>query len=228
MINVLIVSKNNSYSIKLLNNLCKENVDIRVANISNSIDNMYKFTSVKPFDVILIDLPLLLSNTMDIFLENFVKKYKKSIILLNDKSELLNNYSNLNYIYKNDFEKIVNKILKIYAYKTQSELIKNKIKKELNYLGYKPNHFGTKYLLEVIYIMHSNNLEGNLAKIIYPHIAKLHKKSANTIKCNIVNATALMYCECPEDKFNNYFGKYTLSRFGPKTVIYTILNKLSS
>ena len=228
MVNVLIVSKSNSYCVKLLNNLCNNNSEIRITNIVNSIEDMYKITSISTFDIILIDFNLLLYSKLDKGLDNFMKKYKKSIIILNTKNEIITNYSNSNYIIKTNFNEISKKILKISSKKTQNKIIKKKIKKELEYLGYKPSHLGTIYLSEIIFMMYSSQFEGSLQKIIYPRIGKLHKKSTNTIKCNVINATALMYCECPEEKFMNYFGKFTSARFGPKTVIYTILNKLSS
>lgn len=228
MINVLIVNKNTNYCIKLLNNLCNKNSEIRIANIANSFEDMYNFTSITAFDVILLDLNLLLNANSDKYIDNFMKKYKKSIIILYNKIDIVQKYSKFNYISKYNFDVILKKLLKVATKKREGKIIKNKIQKELEYLGYKPSHFGTKYLLEIIYMMYSNDLDGSLEGIMYPRIGSLHNKSANTIKCNIVNATALMYCECPEQKFIKYFGKYTSARFGPKTVIYAILNKLSS
>ena len=83
MVNVLIVSKSNSYCVKLLNNLCNNNSEIRITNIVNSIEDMYKITSISTFDIILIDFNLLLYSKLDKGLDNFMKKYKKSIIILN-------------------------------------------------------------------------------------------------------------------------------------------------
>ena len=106
--------------------------------------------------------------------------------------------------------------------------IKNKIKQELEYIGYNLLHLGTKYLIETIYILHTleEYYDDNLEKDIYPIVASKYGKTMNNIKCNIRNATELMYYDNKEEKIMKYF-KFAVSR-KPKTkdVISIVLNKL--
>lgn len=65
--------------------------------------------------------------------------------------------------------------------KSRKSSIKNKgvmdyIKEELNYLGYNPKYYGTKYLEEVIYILYNNENINNLQKEVYPIIARKYNK----------------------------------------------------
>ena len=113
MINVLIVNKNTNYCIKLLNNLCNKNSEIRIANIANSFEDMYNFTNITAFDVILLDLNLLLNANSDKYIDNFMKKYKKSIIILYNKIDIVQKYSKFNYISKYNFDDILKKLLKV-------------------------------------------------------------------------------------------------------------------
>lgn len=110
------------------------------------------------------------------------------------------------------------------------EEIKNYIRKELGYLGYNPKYYGTQYIMEAIYILYnrSKNIDydSNLIKSVYPVIAKKYNKDAFNIKCNIVNATDMMVCECEEEKLIEYLGYYYFVKPGPKKIIETVLNKL--
>lgn len=226
MINILVIDNNIDYSVKLLNKVSSGNSDIRIVNIANSIEDLYRLVSINPFDIILIDSKLLLSTKLDIYTQNLINKYNKSIVVLFDKPDLIKKYPKLNCALKNNFNDLLNKILGLASNKPESQIIKNRIKLELEYLGYNPNHLGTNYLAEIIYIVYCTNFEGSLEKKIYPYIAKMHKKTVNTVKCNIINATSLMVCECPEDKLLNYLGKYSYLKPGPKTIIYTVINKI--
>ena len=227
MINVLIVNKSNSYGVKLLNSISKKNTEIRITNIVNSIEEMYKFTSTSEFDIILIDSNLLVTATLDKYLDDFMKKHKKSIIILHNENNLIKKYGKFKCVDRFNFDEVLKKILKVASLKTEYQIIRNKIQKELNYLGYKTSHVGTSYLLEAIYTVFSTNFDGSLEGQIYPSIAQKYNKKTNTIKCNIVNATASMFCECSDEKIVNYFGKYNYIKPGPKIVIYTIINKIS-
>lgn len=106
--------------------------------------------------------------------------------------------------------------------------VNEKIKEELNYLGYNFKYYGTMYILEVIQILYDryNGEVGYLEKTIYPIVAKNHNKTVNNIKCNIVNATDIMICECEESKLIKYLGYYNFSKPGPKKIIEAILNKI--
>lgn len=110
------------------------------------------------------------------------------------------------------------------------EEVEKCIKSELCYLGYKPNCYGTQYLMEAIYILYINinnpNYDCNLKRNVYPIIAKRHNKNVLNIKCNIVNATDDMVCGCKEEKLIDYFGYYCFAKPGPKRIMETVLNKV--
>lgn len=226
MINVLVVDKNINYSVNLLNNVSNSNSNIRIMNITNSIGELYRIINTNNFDIILLDSKLLISTKLDLHTQNFIKKYKKFIIVLFEDLETMKKYQNFHCVLKDNFDELLNKILELSSSKPESQIIKNRIKLELEYLGYNPNHLGTHYIAEIIYIVYCTNFEGSLEKKIYPYIAKKHNKTVNTIKCNIINATTLMVCECPEEKLLNYLGKYSYYKPGPKTIIYTVINKI--
>lgn len=226
MINVFIINKNIDYSVKLLNSFSNSHSNIRIANISNSIEDLYDLISNNNFDIILLDFKLLSDTKLDSCTQNFIEKHKKVIIILFDNIKQMSQYAGYIGVLKDNFNDLLNKILKICSKKPESKIIKNRIKRELEYLGYNPNHLGTNYIAEIIYIVYCTNFEGSLEKQIYPYVAKTHHKTVNTIKCNVINATSLMVCECPEDKLLDYLGKYSYLKPGPKTIIYTIINKL--
>lgn len=101
------------------------------------------------------------------------------------------------------------------------------IKDELKYLGYNPKYYGTKYLIDAIYILFKNDNEyNNLKKVVYPVIATKYRKSIQNIKCNIINATNIMVYECDEKKLIQYLGYYDYAKPGPKTIIEAVLSKL--
>ena len=226
MINIFIIDKNVEYSVKLLNSFSNSNSNVRIANIANSVEEIYNLINNNNFDIILLDYKILSHTKLDLCTQNFIQKHKKVIIVLFDNIKQMN--QNTEYIgaLKNNFNDLLNKILKICSKKPESKIIKNRIKRELEYLGYNPNHLGTNYIAEIIYIVYCTNFEGSLEKQIYPYVAAAHNKTVNTIKCNVINATSLMVCECPEDRLLSYLGKYSYLKPGPKTIIYTIINKL--
>lgn len=226
MINVFIIDKNIDYSVKLLNSFSNSNSNVRIANISNSMEDLYDLISNNNFDIILLDYKLLSDSSLDECTQNFIEKHKKVIIIMFDNIKQMNKNSEYIGVLKNNFNDLLNKILEICSKKPESKIIKNRIKRELEYLGYNPNHLGTNYIAEIIYIVYCTNFEGSLEKKIYPYVAKSHNKTVNTIKCNIINATTLMFCECPEERLLTYLGKYSYLKPGPKTIIYTIINKL--
>lgn len=224
MVNILIVEQDANYCIKLLNDISKRDSNIRTSCIANNLDDMYKHITTYPFDVILLDFNLLISKEMNEATKDFIRNNKKSIIIL---SETLQKSLNFFFVLKNDIDSLINKILEISANKIDNIILKNKINAELQYLGYNPTHIGTSYISEIIYIIYHTNYDDSLEGHIYPYMAEKYNKTVNTIKCNIINATNLMVCECEENKLLRYLGKCDFFKPGPKTIIYAIINKIS-
>ena len=116
---------------------------------------------------------------------------------------------------------------KIYFEDTNN--LKNKIVNEINYLGYDVSYKGTQYLITAIQYIVTNpdkNLD-KLEKNIYPVLSNLYNNSIHNIKCNINWANNMMYCECEAEKLQKYFGFYKDTKPKIKTVINTIVNKIS-
>lgn len=107
--------------------------------------------------------------------------------------------------------------------------LRNKIIKELIYLGYDFSYKGTHYLIKTIEYIISNPdkyLE-NLEKNVYSEFAKSNNTSIHNIKCNITRANNMMYAECEIEKLKKYFGFTNDVKPKVKTVINTIVNKVS-
>ena len=65
-----------------------------------------------------------------------------------------------------------------------------------------------------------------LSKHVYPAVAEKYNKNANTIKCDISQATKMMIYDCDEDVITNYFNLTNFVKPTVKQVIFTVLNKL--
>lgn len=231
MIDIIIVSENMKYSIALLNKISERVNNIRVSCIFN-IKEKIEDTIIKNY-ILLIDYELIKYNDYIKF-----KKYEKNLIVLVDEKKIKTiNRNKDNYILKDNINEIIEKIYEIYyikrnfMLKNKYEDIKEKIECELMKIGYNFNYIGTKYLLDVIFIISILNKKNNfnLQREIYPIIAKKYGKDINNIKCNIRNATDIMYYENDEIKIKNYLGHISYSKsITTKTVIIVILKKINS
>lgn len=238
MFNILLVSSDIDYYKKLINFLVNSNLqEIRLINfISNEQASLDIINNVD-LDIILLDINLTnLSSFLNQISYTKREKLEFSIIVLSDiKTNLhINNSMIFTYINKdNNFNSIIKSINNLIIQKGLSHysheiIIKEKIKKELEYIGYNLSYNGSRYLEETIFELYQNKkfYVDNLSKDIYPIIAKKYNKSVNTIKCNIIRATDIMYCECDVERLKSYFKFYTDSKPKPKLVAFTILNKL--
>lgn len=107
----------------------------------------------------------------------------------------------------------------------EMEELKEKIACELKKIKYK-SYVGTKYLIEAIYIIITEDMEEyDFKKDIYPILAKKYYISEYTVKSNIRNATDKMYYDCEENKLVEYMG-YDLKPT-PKRVIESVLKHIA-
>lgn len=107
--------------------------------------------------------------------------------------------------------------------------LKSKIIKELTYLGYDISYKGTQYLIKAIeYIVYNPNKNlSNLEKEVYPELIRINNDSIHNIKCNINRANTMMYAVCEIEKLKDYFGFTCDMKPKTKTVISTIIDKIS-
>ena len=112
---------------------------------------------------------------------------------------------------------------------TEKNEIRDKIVYELTYLGYDISLVGTRYLIEIIYIIVTKKLldEISLKNDIYPILAIKYNKNINNIKCSINYATEVMYNRSDICKKKKYFNFIENIKPHPKLVIYAVLNKIS-
>ena len=239
MINLLIVEDNLYYSKSLINNLLAYNSNLRLYKISTdgneALDIINNHT--KDIDIILLDLKLPTLNGIDILKnieENNLIKFKNSIIVVSGEIDLIPQVRNNPYLYTyinkiSGFEVILRELNNLIKskeiYKTSLDY---RIYKELNYLNYNPSYLGTNYLKETIELLYNyvSFEDVKIEKTIYKKLAKKHKKSVNSIKTNIINATNLMCYDCDSSKLNDYFGLCTNEKPTPKIVIMTIIHKI--
>lgn len=159
----------------------------------------------------------------DLILEYYdkLKIYKGKIILFAKEKECIENSS----------VKIRKVLLNEKNSSNKENLIKDAINEELKYLGYNPGYYGTQYLIDAIYILYENDKDGkynyNLNEMVYPILAKKYRKTIQNIKCNIVNSTNIMVCECEEKKLLEYLGYFDYVKPSPKKIIETVINKLN-
>lgn len=203
MIRILIVEKDLEICKEFINNLNKYVGKLSTFYLASNIREFKAFYNNKETDIILIN-----NNVFNCY-KNILEKSKKPYVL----------FSDINF--KEIGEKIIEK-------NNTFTSIEGKIKRELNYLGYNFKYNGTKYLVDVIYYISKNKekIPLNLEKNVYPIIANKYSTSSHNIKCNIVNATDNMICECKENILMEYLGYTEYVKPSPKKIIEQILNKI--
>lgn len=103
---------------------------------------------------------------------------------------------------------------------------KRKIVREMNKLEFELANVGVQYIIETILLIKSNDTLYNLEKDIYPLVAKKYNVSTNRVKWNICSCVNSMYKNNKMSNINEYFGYDFNRRPTPKTLIFTILNKI--
>lgn len=111
--------------------------------------------------------------------------------------------------------------------KVSEKTLRSKIKEELKSLKYNYSYKGTKYLEETIYLLYKKGYEkDNLSKDIYPIIAEKYNSKIQTVKCDIIQASAISYCECEQEKMEEYFGLELTSKPKTKDIIFAVMRNL--
>lgn len=223
MVDILLIDEDVNYIKSLINELSDYNKNIRISACITAILEMENNIDKYNFDIILLE-----SDWLSDF-QKYLSKYKNSLILSLSKKCIDAEKLNIPFIYKKDtIENINSKIIEVIKNKMNEQLIRKVIKEELKYLGYNPKYYGTEYLIEAIYILYTNGIDGddNLKKVVYPVIAKKYNKTIQNIKCNIINSTNIMVCECEENKLLEYLEFFDYSKPGPKKIIDAVLNHI--
>lgn len=246
MINVLIVSKSISCCKNLIYNVINENEELKIVGVANNKKEMNKIIEKMNIDIILMNLkPCEVNKYINSkIIEENITPY--SIIVVSDKNIEKNEYIN-KYIYAyanykaDSFEAIIRTINNLVNIKITpkfwdskkdifEDIIKGKIKNELKYLGYNFYYKGTKYLVDAIYILY--NIKDYYNKIlkrdVYPIVSEKYNTSINNVKCNIRNATDIMFYDCNEERLKEYLKECSLSKIGAKKVILAVLERIKN
>lgn len=239
MINVLIADDNIHFSINLTNYLNKHNSNIRIAYIAkNGKEAIEILNNANNIDAVLLDYKMPYYNGIEILQHIKNKsKYEKSIIIISGEITLLPQFYGeemmFSFIHKSaSTEKIISVINKLIDFKyllKENQNVKERIIKEITYLGYDISYKGTQYLIKVIeYIALNPDKDlSKLEKSVYPILTQKCNDSIHNIKCNINRANNMMYAVCEVEKLKKYFGFCDDNKPKIKTVVYTILNKIS-
>lgn len=221
---ILLIRKNITKSISLMNKINLINSNIRIFKIITSIKEGLEIINQTSIDAIIIDYEIFKEINIVEFssLENSIK----FMIIISDKLMITKQGKCIFSTEENVSENIL-KLTKQYL--NNENDIKEFISEELKYLGYNLSYKGSKYLLECIYYIykHYDKYDEDNYSEVYSVIAQKYNTSINTLKCNITRATSIMFIECEESKLKSYLGTCTLPKTGSRIVIYTILNKLN-
>lgn len=227
MLNVLIVCNNLKFVKYIINNMS----NINIHKIATSIDEALFILKSEQIDLILINSSKdNILNLLNILELEHNKKYLNSIITI---SKNVNSFNNNPYIYSSHFLNDTDSLLEVvrsYIFScSNDDFVRTKIINELQYLGYNTSYVGTRYISDIIYIMHNDYPvhNYNIKKNIYPILYKKYHKSYSNIKSNMSKATEIMYYECDENRLKDYLNLPTLySKPRSIDIIHTVLNKI--
>lgn len=239
MVNVLIVDDDIYYATTLMNYLNKNNESVRVCGIiTNGKDAIQVLNMSNNIDVVLLDYKLPIYDGKQIIHNVKEKsKYENSIIVVSGAIEEVRNLYNEDTVYSIMYktfsmDEIVLKINELLNYKEtlkNMKKVKEKVINEMLYLRYNFSYKGTQYLVRAIeYSALNKNLYlEKLERDVYPIISKEYNDTIRNIKCNINRANNSMYLDCEVDKLKKYFSLDKDTKPKIKTVINTIVNKIS-
>lgn len=239
MINVLISDYSLDNATTLMNSINMKNENIKICCITKNIkETLEVLNSKNNIDLMLLHLKIPIDDINKILQKIHNKnKYRNSCLIITNKKDETKYLNQNNIIHSilyetTDTDIIINRMNKILEAKKKNIIYKNLRKRliqELLYLGFNISYKGTQYLLDSIYYIFINQKKEiqSLTNDVYPFIAKKYNQSIHNVKCDINRATELMYVNCRESIINNYFGYYDAKKPNIKTIIFTIINKIS-
>lgn len=239
MVNLLIADDNISFATNLMNYLNEKNDNVRVCYIAKSGRETLEFLNQKKdIDIVLLDLDMPELNGIEVLKSIKNKaKFEESFIIISGRNDLITKIYSKELIYSIihkaiEMDNIIEKINKLIKHKENIKFqkrIKEKIINELLYLGYDISYRGTKYLIIVIeYVVLSQNCHAeSLERDVYPEVARRYNTSVHNVKSNINRANNSMYYTCNIEKLKEYFTFDIDMKPKIKTVINTVINKIS-
>lgn len=235
MVNYLLVSNRLYTAQNLINDISKNISQIRLYNVSTSINNALDIINENSNFIDIIILNLSLNDSLlflDLLKNKYSKKYSNSIIIINNNKFIFSkDYDSL--LYKSTEGNYIDNIINLVKIKKKEHSIsKNKliIITYLEKLGYNFTHIGTQYLLDILMFLLTNNIYKcpNLNNTIYPIIAKKYKTNVNNVKCVITKATKYMNEHLKVNKEEQYLSDFIDNYFNTKAVINLLLIKMNN
>lgn len=239
MINLLVIENDPEQCKNIVNYISQYSFNVKVYSIVFDEEEAMEIIKTQAPDVILMDLNLphlQAFNILNYVSRNKMDKYVNSIIVFSQKQLINASFENNKYINSYlkkpvELKKIVirlNELAIINETNNKEKIIRDRIIHELELLNYNFSYHGSKYLVDALYQLYINKDKyyDNLSKDVYPIIAKKYHKKANTIKCDISQATKMMCMDCSEKVILDYFNLPDYIKPTVKQVIFTVLNKL--
>ena len=174
--------------------------------------------------------------SFDIYFSLTIKEYinleenVKNVLTVNFTTKEI--IENINNVYKtNSREEMIleiSKMINLSCGIINENTLKKVISQKLFSIRYDMKYKGTKYLIESIYIAKVTGYYDldKVEKIIYTEVAKNYNTTVHNVKCNIINATDIMFYSCEEEKLKEFLNTQELYKPGPKAIISEVLKMI--
>ena len=216
---IIILTKDVDYSIKLMNKISKLFKEYRIINILTNEKDFKDYIKANFFDVVIME-------------EYFIDKCSEVFTYNVHKICLLDNFAqNRKYIcvHRDSERALYDNLAKIITKSSaNNENVRELIRKELEFLNYNFSLRGTKYLEDAINLIYLKNCDCNLEKEVYTQLSKTYIKTAHTIKVNIQNSTNAMIDTYGYKNVLKYLGIDSNYGVGTKAIVCAILNKIKN
>lgn len=242
MVNILIISNNNSFIKNFVNNVISKISSFKIANIaSNDLEALKVIKeNSNNLDLIVLDLDIAKLDSLQLLeqIRSLKLRHCPFVFVISSKSQMIDKVIGHTLVQdflikSDDMSNAYNKLSEFennlnYG-KIEDELSK-KVSSELIYIGYNPSHLGTQYIkeciLEVYKRRHSEYIQ-NVQNNIFRKIAEIHGISFEKVRTNIMKATDYMFLQGNMNIIKDYFHfNDERQKPTPKIVISTIVNKL--
>ena len=227
MLNILIVENDIIKLKNLINSISGLNLNVNISSIAFNEQEAIDILLMKDIDLVILDFCITISKSsqlINFINNNEIKKFYCSIIVV---SNLKFNYEeipmtkNIYCVIPNLDKQVllfhIQKLINLKSTIVNSDSLKQNIINILNYLAFTDSHYGTIYLIDLIYEINNNpSLILNLTKNVYPLLANRYKTSINNIKCDIFQSINNAYFNCTQEIYDNFFGYKVIEK--PKTI----------
>lgn len=238
MQNLMIIDNDIFYINKIINIISDKVENVKLYKFFlKTEEEILKCLNNKAADIIIVNMDLYGKGLIEYIIENKLKLYKKSIILL------YKDISKVKEFLKKEYEEYIFRCIKISenievlvknlrlitrTRENKNEyIIRDKIERNLVKIGFRLKSVGTKYIIESVEYLYKNNIEKFKLNDIYNMLAIKHNKPFNTIKGAVTRANKSMNQYCNKDIIIDFFNYMELVEMPTITeIIMTLYEKL--